>query len=51
MKNQTEKKEKAIERNNYFKSLSREDKIKHLDDRLGKCKGAKKQREKLSINN
>jgi len=38
----------AIERNSHYEKLSTEEKIHLLDKSLGKNKGAKKQREKLS---
>jgi hypothetical protein len=44
----TARQEEAKERNTAFKKLSKEEKIAKLDAKLGKGKGAKKQREKLS---
>ena len=41
--------EEALERQEFYKALTPEEKIVRLDKKLGKGKGAKKQREKLTL--
>ena len=47
MKSKKEKHEEAVERNTHYSTLSNAEKIALLDKKLGKNKGAKKQRNKL----
>ena len=48
MKSKAEKRKEAKKRNAAWAKLSRKEKIASLDRRLGRGKGAKRQREKLA---